>query len=258
MLQTVAHAMVRVIGPGVLKGQIWTPPFDREVWDSLNAAWRDSVGPFDELAVYERPQASRSGLAALLLRGGRPVGFVKARAGAPAQLELERVVLDALAASRDEVVRTVSPLAAGLTHDVPWLLTEALPTGVHRPGDGTVLEHLDGLLSETLAPVLPPPSPVEQKKNWRPMHGDLTPWNLRALRGRSWLVDWEDASWGPPGADATLFMASAETIGLGRAPGAEVEAVEFWLQRVADRPKDDEDADFNKRLFEVLRQLPSR
>ncbi|HEX6233936.1 MAG TPA: glycosyltransferase [Jiangellaceae bacterium] len=56
---------------------------------------------------------------------------------------------------------------------------------------------LDGLLER----------PKDIPSHWGPLHGDFVPWNLReSADGRLWLVDWEDAGWGPPLADAVRYL----------------------------------------------------
>jgi thiamine kinase-like enzyme len=55
-----------------------------------------------------------------------------------------------------------------------------------------------------LEKLLPRPSGVPD--HWRPMHGDYVPWNVREdARGELWLLDWEDAGWGPPLADVVRY-----------------------------------------------------
>jgi hypothetical protein len=49
--------------------------------------------------------------------------------------------------------------------------------------------------------------PPDIPPHWIPMHGDLVPWNLREdQKGELWLLDWEDAGWGPPLADLFRFI----------------------------------------------------
>jgi hypothetical protein len=49
--------------------------------------------------------------------------------------------------------------------------------------------------------------------HWRPIHGDFVPWNLREDRsGVLWLLDWEDAGWGPPFADVVRYAAAYQSI----------------------------------------------
>jgi glycosyltransferase involved in cell wall biosynthesis len=50
--------------------------------------------------------------------------------------------------------------------------------------------------------------------HWCLMHGDLVPWNLREDdRGKLWLMDWEDAAWGPPLADFVRFIVAYNSLG---------------------------------------------
>jgi aminoglycoside phosphotransferase (APT) family kinase protein len=90
------------------------------------------------------------------------------------------------------------------------------------------------------------------------MHGDLTPWNLRRFpRGMLALIDWEDACWGPPAADAVLFRASAAALGqpLDAAP-AELEAIEFWETRVRERSgAQARDARLSRDLLDALARM---
>jgi thiamine kinase-like enzyme len=56
---------------------------------------------------------------------------------------------------------------------------------------------LDGLLKR----------PKSIPAHWGQLHGDFVPWNLRESGdGQLWLVDWEDAGWGPPLADAVRYL----------------------------------------------------
>ena len=58
-------------------------------------------------------------------------------------------------------------------------------------------QSLDGILRR----------PSTTPAHWGPLHGDFVPWNLReSTGGRLWLVDWEDAGWGPPLADAVRYL----------------------------------------------------
>ena len=50
--------------------------------------------------------------------------------------------------------------------------------------------------------------------HWRTMHGDFVPWNLREdAGGRLWLLDWEDAGWGPPLADFVRYAVAYHALG---------------------------------------------
>jgi aminoglycoside phosphotransferase (APT) family kinase protein len=46
------------------------------------------------------------------------------------------------------------------------------------------------------------------------MHGDFVPWNLREdSLGQLWLLDWEDAGWGPPLADFVRYVVAYHSLG---------------------------------------------
>jgi hypothetical protein len=101
---------------------------------------------------------------------------------------------------------------------------------------------LDGVLERS--PEIP--------SHWRPMHGDLVPWNLREDHsGQLWLVDWEDAGWGPPWADYVRYIVAYQSLRRSSADriaarvrttvaaepaGAIEEAARFWLQHRNLRP----------------------
>ena len=90
------------------------------------------------------------------------------------------------------------------------------------------------------------------RSHWRPMHGDLVPWNLREDRqGQLRLLDWEDAGWGPPLADLLRFIVAYASLGRSsptriamrvrailatESAAALHEAATFWLQHHNVRP----------------------
>jgi glycosyltransferase involved in cell wall biosynthesis len=94
--------------------------------------------------------------------------------------------------------------------------------------------------------------PAEIPSHWRPMHGDLVPWNLREDgRGQMWLMDWEDAGWGPPLADVLRFVVAYQSLApssperiaarvreiLAAEPAQAIqEAARFWGQHRNLRP----------------------
>jgi hypothetical protein len=94
--------------------------------------------------------------------------------------------------------------------------------------------------------------PVHIPSHWLPMHGDLVPWNLREdEHGQLWLLDWEDASWGPPFADIVRFVVAYHSLGWSspariarqvrsilaeESSGAIREVAAFWLQHYNVQP----------------------
>ncbi len=89
-------------------------------------------------------------------------------------------------------------------------LTTIVATGRHEPAgiDDATLHLLVADIAESLAgcpvPTGTPPGAV-------PMHGDLTPWNLRRdAAGALLLFDWEHATWGPPDADLIRYYSTVD------------------------------------------------
>ena len=85
--------------------------------------------------------------------------------------------------------------------------------------------------------------PAGTPEHWRGAHGDLTPWNLRRSSTGTWLIDWEDACWAPPGTDRIYFAAVTAATRPGPARPLPIrdedrEAARRWAGVVAARPAD--------------------
>lgn len=255
LLQSAARLAVRVAGSRVLPGprESWTPPLDESSWAGLLSDWERELGPYDNLAVYQRPQASRAGLAVVPMRRGHPLAVIKVRPDDDGLLGREIAVLRALggtvAGLRVPRVRQVGEDRSGWR----WLAMDVITTGVHRPVRLRRPQALDEQLTTRLSCVLPRPDRVPE--HWRPMHGDLSPWNLRQDRRGSVLIDWEDATWGPPHADRVYFALSWHTALGGPAPiwaPADDEARDHWRTVLRARPAGDEDSATSTRMLSIL------
>jgi len=123
-------------------------------------------------------------------------------------------------------------------------LYEPLPR-LHRPAqwDAARIRCVSEEVSLALEHLLPRADGIP--RHWRPMHGDFVPWNLREdSLGQLWLLDWEDAGWGPPLADFVRYVVAyhslgwmsptriaavvTKTVGLESLP-ALAEVASFWL-----------------------------
>lgn len=115
-----------------------------------------------------------------------------------------------------------------------WHRTPSWDPGRIRAVARDVAEFLDGQL----------PGPPHLPPHWQPMHGDFVPWNLREDRhGQLWLIDWEDATWGPPLADLVRYACASYSLSavpaelpveqlhllLGNNDEGIAEAARFWL-----------------------------
>lgn len=249
-------ALVAVLGPGVIPGErtSWSPPMEADVWRRIVDDWHQRLGHFYEIAIYERPQASRTGFSVLLINTGRPVAFVKIRHDLQRLDTVERV-LAALDQLPGGLFAVPSPMARGERSGWGWLATTPLPVRPHRPPRRPPISAIIGVIQDRLADVL---DPGDAPSHWKPMHGDLTPWNLRRVGVRElWLLDWEDAAYGPPQADKVYYDATTSSI-TGTPPGRhDEEAISYWRNRVEQRSRDDFDLLSNLNLIRVLAQMSS-
>jgi glycosyltransferase involved in cell wall biosynthesis len=116
----------------------------------------------------------------------------------------------------------------------------------HRPAkwDLKRIREVAADASRALAGALERPRDIPP--HWQPIHGDLVPWNLREDdRRQLWLLDWEDAGWGPPLADIVRYTVAYRSLGWNsveriaavvratvniESAAALEEAASFWLQ----------------------------
>jgi hypothetical protein len=250
--------LVGILGPRAVpgRGTKGVPPMPEAVWAALAEEWSAIVGGFDTIAAYRPRQQFRSGHGILLIRDGAPRAFVKVRRGATGDLAGEERALARVTMAGVSAFRCPRPLRLGRYGEWDYLAMSALPPVVGRMPADPPLGDLTAEISNALGGL---PGGDAVPGHWRPMHGDFTPWNLRASGGgQLTLVDWEDAGWGPPGADEVLYRAVSgaltrrPVIGLGGA----AEAVGFWAERVGQRMGaggKEADHEFGERLLEVLR-----
>ena len=227
--------LLRIFGARALPTRTvrWHPPMPHAEWEEIRAQLARYVGSFDGIAVGERTQAERSGFAMLLLKGGKPVAFVKLRRGDPEALRREFEVMSNVERAAPRTFLIPAPVGMGHVGDWCFSVMEPLPSAAHRVPRKPPLEEIVSELQAALSPLAREPAP----SHWQPMHGDFTPWNLRALPGGALvLFDWEDAAWAPPGADVVLYRASASAIGLEELSAtADAEVADFWADRIRGR-----------------------
>jgi hypothetical protein len=257
--QRLAWAATWLLGPRGLPGRrsAWQPPMEPEVFLELCSLWRAELGGFEALAVHERRQTSRPGIAVLLLERGGPVAFLKLRPQIDGELDREAEALSLMARSRPRSFWVPRLLALGEHRGWRYLGCTPLPPQIHR---APRFAPLVGICQEIELGLAELGRPEGTPSHWRPMHGDLTPWNLRRLAGEDLvLTDWERAGWGPPGADEILYQAAQAA--LGREPWEASpydEAVEFWRRRIQLEPADDRDHRFRRLLARTLEEMAKR
>lgn len=227
----------RMLSHHALLGRVshWDNPFAQDTTKLLTNRLETNIGFFDGFAGYQRLQPGRRGFALLLLKGSEPVGFLKLREGESEWLGHESEALTSLALAKPTTFSAPSIIDFGSVHEWHFLLTTALPSVPHRVPHAPPIRQIVGEIETALSNMPRPPS---VRDTWRPMHGDLTPWNLRQLPdGRLTLFDWEDASWGPEGADEVLYRATKAALsGRKASPSIAREAISFWRSLFTERP----------------------
>jgi hypothetical protein len=251
--------MVSTFGPRILPGRshAWTAPVEMDLWADLLDRWRTELGEFDSLAIHQRAQSERSGFSLLLIRQKRPLAFIKIACGSGSGMQNEALALQLLSRANPRSFHAPQLLGHGSDADWHYLAMTPLPPRLHRPSLDPPLTEITAEIAASLRPLQKDP---RTPSHWQPMHGDLTPWNLRRFRGGLLaLIDWEDTRWGPPGADAVLFRASATALGhpLGTV-AADPEAIEYWEAIVRARAAaQGRDARLGRDLLAAFAQMRS-
>jgi glycosyltransferase involved in cell wall biosynthesis len=255
LIQRAAWAIIKVVGPTALPGRAieWSPAVDRDVWQELSALLQREVGAFDGVAGYERLQRSHPGFALLLLRDGVPVSFVKLRYGDGAAVANEYQALHRVARYAPRSFSVPRPRAHGELHGWHFLAIEPLTPRLHRPASKPPLGLITAEIQDALADL---PRCENTPAHWRPMHGDFAPWNLRTTPGGPVLIDWEDAGWGPPGADEVFYLSTQAALDLGDTSASVYdEAIAYWDRKVAGRRDTKRDITLATGVCDALRRM---
>lgn len=251
LLQWVYRSVAATLGPRVLPGRTveWSPPLEDSVYASHSGEWRSWFGDFSEMAVYRPTQLDRPGFAALLLRGGRAVGFLKCRPGWDPGGEIESLAAVAGAET------FLPPRVVGRTQIEEWTSVgyQPLPEGIHSPAVDVPVMAIGEEISQRLAAVVS----TDVGRSW-PMHGDMGPWNLRQIRGRCVLFDWEDVMAGPEHADYVFHQVASAAMGLGGKEDLTPfgPARRFWSEEIPRRfGREARDARLAAAMLERLRDV---
>ncbi len=221
-------------GPCLLPGHrfLWQPPVGVETWNGILEQLSARFGPFDTWALYNRTQAGRPGISALLLRNGKPLCFLRVTSAADPGPAREFNCLKMVSSFRPRSFAVVEPLLLEDYGELKLLALSPLPSRPHYVAKHPPIEVIAQEIGAALSSF---PRSNGVPSDWRPMHGDFAPWNLRSFgRAGLFLLDWESVGWAPPGADEVFYRAAAATLGFKEPGGNQfVEAIDFWAKRFA-------------------------
>lgn len=93
--------------------------------------------------------------------------------------------------------------------DIDFIATTALAIGKQRAAIDAPLRTFEADLALRLADL---PRPSGTPADAVPVHGDLTPWNLRRTRRGLALFDWESTGWGPAGSDIATYRRTSDEV----------------------------------------------
>ena len=132
--------------------------------------------------------------------------------GADPALKREYDVLELLAREPMPGITTPTPLAYGevviATQPVTYLLTTAVSLLHQRVAMDEPLLTFERDLAQRLSSLPRPEGSIGSGNDLVPVHGDLTPWNLRRTPRGLALFDWESAGWGERGSDLVRYRAA--------------------------------------------------
>ncbi|MFN8074414.1 MAG: hypothetical protein U0Q15_03215 [Kineosporiaceae bacterium] len=231
----------------------WTPALEGGQVAELHRQWTAAIGREpDGVAVYQRLQSSRQNLTLLVAAGARSM-LVRVRTD-PAELARERAVSETAQALGLRTFRVPRLVGSGEAEGLHWVGYELMSRRPHRPRSALGAEGFAEItrLVESVVPRQP-----STPQHWRGAHGDLVPWNLRRGGGHTWLIDWEEAAWAPPGTDEVYLRAVTAALRRGPVhsltlPPEHEEARAHWAHVVDVRPASDVEQPFVERMRVLL------
>lgn len=221
LLDRFGAALVAVTGP-----RVWPTSEGNWTWPSLSPealvdALRPSMPAVRVLGAVMPRQPGRRRVSLLCQHAGNPV-IVKLGVEQPGtSMHTEAAVLTLLTKRPLPGIATPQVIATGQIdididdHDdefhgpIQFLATSAIGIGSQRPAVDASLRTFEDDLADRLSTLARPDGDTS---GLVPVHGDLTPWNLRRTPRGLALFDWEAAGWGEAGSDLAMYRTACDGV----------------------------------------------
>ena len=193
-------------------GTTWLPAADRWPWPDLalsdvESMLANELPGADLLGAVLPRQVGRERLSALVDADGRTLVVKLGLSGTGIEREVEALRL--LADDPLPGIATPRLVASGRRGDTVWIATSA--TGLRRQ-HAAIDEPLRSFEADLAKRLSALDRPADAASDHVPVHGDLTPWNLRRTPRGLALFDWEAAGWGPAGSDLAWYRAACASL----------------------------------------------
>ena len=220
LLDRAGAATIGIAGSRLLRhADVW--PWPECDAASLIEALQPSLPGFRLIGAAIPRQPNRHRLS-LLGRSGGTLTVIKVGSGSQltpdagaGSLATEAAALRLLEANPLPGIATPLVLATGTTscpgssEVIEFVATTSVAIGSQRAAIYAPLRTLTDDLRVRLAEL---PKPADMTPDATPIHGDLTPWNLRRTPRGLALFDWESAGWGAPGHDLETYRRACDGV----------------------------------------------
>ncbi|MFK8025854.1 MAG: phosphotransferase [Ilumatobacter sp.] len=208
-LDKTGACIVRVLGSGIGASAV-DPVWPTQTWEELDDELSSALPGLGLVGAVLPRQPGRRRLSLLGQLTGTEV-VVKLGA-VDAEIRNEAEALALLERNPLPGIATPRPLGAGTIRgangDADYLVTTSIAIRRQSAAIDEPLRTFEKDLSVRLAEL----APDSAASGSVPIHGDLTPWNLRRTPRGLALFDWEAAGWGAPGSDIANYRRACDDV----------------------------------------------